>query len=190
MPPVASSTRSVARVMGPEAVSARTPDDLPVADQNFPGRGGQNFDRGGGARGADQRAHDFRAGLVAIGVQDARALMRRLQPAGQILRGVAVEAHAGAEQKFDQGRPGLDDAAHRSTIAQPGAGFERVGDVQGRAVVSADRRGQPALRPGTGGAVAEPGGIQQPHRGGAAARAAIKPAMPPPMIVMPASALI
>ena len=56
---------------------------LAVAQQQLARGGGEKFDRGGGAGDFDQRAHDFRAGPVAIGVQDARALMRGLEPEGE-----------------------------------------------------------------------------------------------------------
>ena len=73
-------------------------------------------------------------------------------------------------------------------IAEPGASRQRVGGVQRRRVVLAQRGGDAALRPGRGGALGR-SGVLASRIDAAAARAAapsIRPATPPPMMTTPA----
>ena len=73
--------------------------------------------------------------------------MRGFEPEREAAVGDAVEAHAETREPYDRGRRGARKPIDDRSVAQAVAGGERVGGVQGRAVVRADRGGEAALRP-------------------------------------------
>ena len=92
-----------------------------------------------------ERAADLAAGRVA-GVQDPADAVRRFEPERRLAVRVAIEPRAPVDQLAHVARAFLDEHAHGRFVAQPVAGADRVGGVQRRAVVGADRRRDAALR--------------------------------------------
>ena len=132
-----------------------------------------------GAQRAGQRAGDLGAAGVAAGVHDPVAAVPALAGQRRAAVGAGVEPGAERLQRGDRGRRLLDEGAHGVLVAEPGAGDERVGDVQVGVVVGTEDGGQAALGP-RGAAVAEralgddgdrAAGVGQRHRGHQAGRA-------------------
>ena len=102
--------------------------------------------------GVDERPLDLGSGGGAAGVHDARqrvpALPRQLELAVRI----AVEGGAESDELVHAGRALVDEHPHGVDVAEPGAGGQRVGQVEVRGVgVAAEHGGHPALRPARGG---------------------------------------
>ena len=114
-------------------------------------------------------------GRRAAGVDDAGVRVAALAGQQQLARGVAVEDGAEGDQLVDPGRALVDQHPHGVGVAQPGAGGQRVGQVQvGRVGVAAQHRGHAALGPPGGrlvqlalGQHADPQAVDVggPHRG-------------------------
>ncbi len=96
--------------------------------------------------GRAQGAHDRGAGAVAARVDDAMASMARF--AAEQWRAVRTEVEGRAEvaQPGDPRCSRLGDERDDVGLAQFGTHANRVGGVQGRGVVAADRGGDAALR--------------------------------------------
>ncbi len=112
-----------------------------IIQQNPPRHGIHHRNAGCGAHALNQCAHNFRARLVAIGVQNPRPAMRRLQPQSQRAVLALIEPHAQTQQRVHQLRPGAYNALHRSALAQPRARRQRIGNMQGHIVIRANRSG-------------------------------------------------
>ena len=147
-------------VTGVDQRTAVDPGD-PEADDAAVGRA-QRVERDGvlehldaaGAQRAGERAGDLRAAGVAAGVHDPVAAVPALAGQRRAAVGAGVEPGAERLQRGDRGRRLLDEGAHGVLVAEPGAGDQRVGDVQVGVVVGTEDGGQAALRPG-GAAVTE-----------------------------------
>ena len=107
----------------------------------------QQRDRRTAAHRCDQRAHDLAAGAVAGGVHDPVAAVRGFQAEPPAAIRPPVEGDAKSGEMLDGRRRRVDDPARDGFIAKARAGGERIGQMQGRVVVPAHRRGKPALRP-------------------------------------------
>jgi hypothetical protein len=107
----------------------------------------QQRDRRAAAHRCDQRAHDLAPGAIAGGVHDPVAAVRGFQAEPPAAIGPAVEGDAKPCEMLDRRGGRVDDAVRDGFIAQAGACGERIGEVQGRGVVPAHRRGKSALRP-------------------------------------------
>ena len=176
MPPEASTTARVERWMPVGEAAAPVARDEPgdvvalgaklLGDIAF-----EHADRGRAPDGRDERRHDRRARHVAADAHDAALRMRRLARELERAVEVAVEGDAVAEEVVDAlGRLGRHAARH-PLVDEPGAGGDRVGDVAFDRVAGADRGGDPALRPGGGGAFADRRAGDDGDRAGARASA-------------------
>ena len=100
--------------------------------------------------GLDERPLDLGAGRRAAGVHDPRPCEwppSRASSKPAVL--VDVEDRAERDQLVDAARALVDQHADGVGVAQPGAGRERVGQVEvgGVGVAAAEHRGHAALRP-------------------------------------------
>ena len=128
-----------------------------------------------------EHAADLATGGVA-GVQHATNRVRRLAPEGGTSVGVAIEPRAPFEQLADVGDALLDQDADGGFIAESVAGADRVGRMEGRTVVVADRGRDASLRV-TGVALAGLGlGQDEARPAPASPMAARRPAIPLPMM--------
>ena len=128
-----------------------------------------------GPHGVDERALDLGAGGRAAGVHDPRQRVAALAGELELALGVAVEGGAERDELVDARRALVDEHAHGVDVAQPGAGGERVGEVEvGRVGVAAEHRGHAALGPARRGLLelalgehADPHAVDLggPHRG-------------------------
>ena len=75
-----------------------------------------------------------------------RALCAASMRKRELAVGIAIEARAPLDQLADVARAVLDEHLHGPLVAQPVAGGDRVGGVQRRRIVGADRGGDAALR--------------------------------------------
>ena len=102
-----------------------------------------------GPHGVDERPLDLRAGGRAAGVDDPRAASGR--PRGRAAScpsGSRSNAGAEGDELVDPGRALVDEHPHGVDVAQPGAGGERVGQVEvGGVGVAAEHGGHAALGP-------------------------------------------
>ena len=101
------------------------------------------------------------------------------RPSARRPAGIAVEDDAVTLQLDDGGRRRRSDAAGDGGIAQPVAGRQRVGGMQGRPVVLAHGGGDAALGPGRSGALGQghlgqqdDGPRREPERGHQAGKTA------------------
>ena len=111
--------------------------------------------RGGRGNSGDQRGHHSLASPVAADAHDPARAMRRLLRQAQLALKVAVEGHAIAQQILDA-LPGFEsqNACHFG-IGKAGARGNRIGGMGLRRVALAYCRGDSALRPGRGRALAQ-----------------------------------
>ncbi len=100
-----------------------------------------------GMRTCQQRAADFTAGGVAIGVQDARAAVRGLACKGQ-LGSRAIKFRAPFDEFGDVFRTFFDEQGHGFRAAETVTGVNGVLFVQADFVFVTERHGDAALRPG------------------------------------------
>ena len=110
-------------------------------------------DRGSGrAHGFHKGPLDLRAGGRPAGVHDPRVAVAALP--GQLEPTLVVDVEGGPEgdELVDATGALVDEDPHRVRVAQPGAGGQRVGQVEiGRVgIVAAEDRGDTALRPPCG----------------------------------------
>ena len=132
------------------ASSARTPTHRPRLDDQVDGEAAlAHLDEVERVHRGDQRPLDLRAGRVAAGVHDARqrvtALAGERERRGRAVAG-AVEHRAERHELADPARALGDEHPHRVGVAEPGAGGERVGEVQLGGVRLLERRGDTTLR--------------------------------------------
>ncbi len=134
----------VARVMGDRAEHA--------AVAAF---GGEQIDREALLEDADrsrrlrlrlERAGQFAAGGVAVGVHDAAAAMAAFASEVDLARGVRVETHAPLDQTLEFRGSLLGQESDRLGIVEPAARLDRVERVRLGRVVWIDRGGDSALR--------------------------------------------
>ena len=127
------------------------PDSAPVLDDE-PAHFGvlQDGDLGQVVCNGGQAAHQLGTGPVAIGVQDARARVRRLEAEPEPAVVAAVELGAELQQLANAFRALGHQHPNGLGIREPVARFERVLRMQGRRVTGTDGHGNAALRPRRG----------------------------------------
>ena len=146
-PPVASSVASARKLLTRAgSIEERDAADAAVFDQQLRDERVMNrLDRRQAADALPEHAADF----------PARSRRRHAAPAARCAPPrararastcVPLEARAPVEQLAHVRRPLLDEHAYGLLVAQPVARANRVGRVQLRTVVVADRRGDAALR--------------------------------------------
>jgi hypothetical protein len=126
-------------------------DGAPVLDDE-PAHFGvlQDGDLGQVMRDGGEAAHQLGTGPVAIGVQDARARVRRLEAEPEPAIVAAIELGAELQQLTNAFRALGDQHPHGLGVREPVARFERVLRMQGRRVSRTDGHGDAALRPRRG----------------------------------------
>ena len=161
-PPVATIvSRARISIGAPAASSARTPTQRPRLDDQVDREPAlAHLDEIERADRRDQRALDLGAGRVAAGVHDPRhrvaALAGQRERGGRAVAG-AVEHRAERHELAHPVRAFGDEHPDRVGVAEPGAGGERVGEVQLGGVGLLERGGDAALRvPGRRRARARP----------------------------------
>ncbi len=149
MPPVASTIRRVGRMTAPFSLAQTRPlTPLSSVRMRRASSPSSTVMEGVAATAATSartiaapepspsRMHDAAAAVGGLKPQ-AKAAIRRL-----------VEADPCSLQRGDRGRRLGDDAGSDDGIAKPVAGGERIGQMQGGAVIGAETGGNAALRPG------------------------------------------
>jgi hypothetical protein len=101
-------------------------------------------------RDGGEAAHQLGTGPVAIGVQDARARVRRLEAEPEPAVVTAIELGAELQELTNAFGALGDQHPHGLGIREPVARFERVLRMQGRRVSGTDGHGDAALRPRRG----------------------------------------
>src|SRR4029079_2596985 len=91
-----------------------------------------------------ERAGDLAAGRVA-GMEHPPHAVRAFASERRLALPVAIERGAPGDQLADVARAFVHEDLDRIAVAEAGAGFERVREVQRGRVVRAERRGHTAL---------------------------------------------
>ena len=172
--------------MRPSGSSARTPTQRPASTSRSTAKQPlADLDRVERAHRGDQRPLDLGAGGVAAGVHDAGDRVPTL-PGEREHAAVAVagpvEHRAQRDELADPVGAFGDEHPHRVRVAEPGAGGERVGEVQLGRVGRLERGGDATLRV-PGGRLRELALGEHDHRPARVAAAWIaadRPAMPLP----------
>ena len=142
-------------------------------------------DRARDAGGRDARRQSTRPisrPVASRACSTRRTLCAPSRPSAASPSASRSNARAPLDQLADVARPFLDQHAHRALVAQAVAGGDRVGRVQLRRIVGADRGGDAALRV-AGVALARLGLGEDEHAPApASSTAARRPAMPLPMM--------
>ena len=141
-------------VVGPDLdrrTVRRTGDDAPapsVLDQEIEREPSLEDGAGSPVGGLDQSPLHLGPGRRPSGMDHARVGVPTLAGQSQEPAGLPIEVHPERDQLMDPARALVDQNPHRLLVAEPGAGGQRVGQMQiGRVLVPSQYGGHAALGP-------------------------------------------